>query len=215
MKQPEKKIWQQFVNMPILVHLGVMIVISILLVHVVLQGLQGYTRHNEAVIIPNVRGLLLSEAVPFFDNNGLRYTVVDSVYSREHAPGVIVEMVPTFGSKVKEGRIVFITVNASNVQKAAIPDVADLSYRQALALVQSKGFTSVEIKRIPGKYKDLTIGIELNGKQLSPGEQVPLSSGLLLVICDDVLNDDLDSTVHIHIEKPSTETVISETEDWF
>jgi len=212
MKQHKKNIWQRFMNMPILVHLGVMVIILILLTLIVLQCLQGYTHHNKAVIIPDVKGLSLIEAAPFFDNNGLRYNVIDSVYSKEHAPGVIVEMLPAVGSKVKEGRIVFITINANNVQKAAVPDVADLSYRQALALVQSKGFTSVEVKKIPGKYKDLTIGIELNGKQLSPGELIPLSSNLLLMVYDDSI-DDIDSTDYP--ENSSTETIGGETEDWF
>lgn len=213
MKQHKKNIWQRFMNMPILVHLGVMVVILILLALVVLQCLKGYTHHNKAVIIPDVKGLSLTEAVPFFENNGLRYNVIDSVYSKEHAPGVIVEMLPAVGSKVKEGRIVFVTINANNVQKAAVPDVADLSYRQALALVQSKGFTSVEVKKIPGKYKDLTLGIELNGKQLSPGELIPLSSNLLLMVYDDSLGDDPDSIDYP--ENSSTETVAGETEEWF
>jgi len=213
MGQHKKNIWQRFMNMPILVHLGVMIVFLVLLILIVLQVLKGYTHHNKAVLIPDVKGLSVMEADAFFENNGLRYNIIDSVYSKEYAPGVIVEIVPSVGSKVKEGRIVFITINAYNVQKAAVPDVADLSYRQALALVQSKGFTSVEIKHIPGRYKDLTIGIELNGKQLTPGELIPLSSHLFLVVYDDSLGDSLDSASNV--EFSTTESITRETEEWF
>jgi len=213
MGQRKKNIWQRFMDMPILVHLGVMIVVVILLIFIVLHLLKGYTHHNKAVLIPDVKGLSVAEAAVFFENNGLRYNIVDSVYSKEHAPGSIVEMVPSVGAKVKEGRIVFITINANNVQKAAVPDVADLSYRQALALVQSKGFTSVEIKHIPGKYKDLAIGIELNGKQLTPGELIPLSSHLFLIVYDDSLGDDLDSMNDAEVS--TTGSTGSETEEWF
>lgn len=199
-------------NMPILVHLLIIIVILILAVVVALQGLKAYTHHNKAVIIPDVKGLSVKEAAGFFENNGLRFNIVDSVYSKEHAPGVIVEMVPSVGSKVKEGRIVFLTINANNVQKAIVPDVADLSYRQALALVQSKGFTSVEVKHIPGLYKDLAIGIEMNGKRLTSGELIPLSSKLLLIVYDGSLGGEPDSE---NDSVSSAGVITGESEDWF
>lgn len=202
---------QRFMNMPIIVHLLLMLLILALGIFVVLQGMKIYTRHNKAVIIPDVKGLSVKDATQFFENNGLRFSVVDSVYSKEHAPGVIVEMVPTVGSKVKEGRIVFITINAKNVQKAIIPDVADLSYRQALALVQSKGFTSVEVKYIPGLYKDLTIGVELNGMRLTPGELVPLSSNLLLVVYDGSLGVDYNPESAVI----PADTLVSGSDEWF
>lgn len=198
-------------NMPILVHLLIMVVLLILAVVVVLQGLKVYTYHNKAVIIPDVKGLSIKEAAGFFENNGLRFNVVDSVYSKEHAPGVIVEMVPSVGSKVKEGRIVFITINANNVQKAIVPDVADLSYRQALALVQSKGFTSVEVKHIPGLYKDLAIGVEMNGKRLNPGELIPLSSKLLLIVYDGSLGGEPNAGS----DSISADVVAGESDEWF
>lgn len=212
MEQHEKNIRQRFMSMPVLAHVAVMITILILLIVITMQVLKVYTLHNEAVIIPDVKGLPVAEAAIFFENNGLRFSIIDSVYSKEYTPGVIVEVVPSVGSKVKEGRIVFITINANNVQRAAIPDVADLSYRQALALVQSKGFTSVEIKHIPGRYKDLTIGIELKGKRLTPGELVPLSSNLVLIVNDGSSGHELNAENSVD---STTEPVVSETEEWF
>lgn len=196
--------------MPILVHLLIMAIILVVAVMIVLQGLKVYTYHNKAVIIPDVKGLSVEDAAEFFENNGLHFDVVDSVYSKEYAPGVIVEMVPSVGSKVKEGRIVFITINAYSVQKATVPDVADLSHRQALALIQSKGFTSVEIKHVPGLYKDLAIGIELNGKRLQPGELIPLSSDLSLVVNDGSSDDHLNPE-----ENNSVDTIAGGSEEWF
>ena len=54
------------------------------------------------------------------------------------------ELVPGVGSKVKEGRIVFVTINALTSQMAVIPEVEDLSFRQAYALLRARGFSSVE-----------------------------------------------------------------------
>ena len=74
----------------------------------VLNWLDVYTRHNEAIVVPDIKGLKLDEAIPFLENNHLRYNVVDSVFSKEVAPGAIVEVIPNVGAKVKEGRILFI-----------------------------------------------------------------------------------------------------------
>ena len=63
--------------------------------------------------------------------------IIDSVFSKDVDPGAIVEIVPTPGSKVKEGRIVFVTINAKTSQMARIPEVQDLSFRQAYALLTS------------------------------------------------------------------------------
>ena len=96
--------------------------------------------------------------------------MIDSVFSKDVAPGSIVELVPGVGSKVKEGRIVFVTINALTSQMAVIPEVEDLSFRQAYALLRARGFSSVEIEYVPGDYKDLAMGVELNGRTLLKGD---------------------------------------------
>ena len=132
------------------------IVISLLLAILILWGLiygtlvwlDIYTRHNEAVVIPDVKGMTMEEAAPFLAEKGIRYNIIDSVFSKDVDPGAIVEIVPTPGSKVKEGRIVFVTINAKTSQMARIPEVQDLSFRQAYALLTSIGFKSIEVKYV-------------------------------------------------------------------
>ena len=117
-----------------------MIVVGCALVYGTLSWLDSYTRHNEAVVVPDVKGLSLENAEKLFANSGLRYNVIDSVFSKDVNPGDIVEVVPEAGSKVKQGRIVFVTINALTAQMASMPEVADLSFRQAYAVLRSLGF---------------------------------------------------------------------------
>jgi len=189
-----KDTYQKFIRMPIFYHILAAAALFLILVWVALRALSVYTRHNQAVIIPDVKGLQIEEAAVFFENNGLRYQVIDSVYSKEVPPGAIVEVVPAIGSKVKEGRIISVTQNARGVPHGAIPDVADLSYRQAYALIQARGFTSIETKYVPGRYRDLAIKVELNGRTLKANESVPLSSMLVLNVSDGMGDIAADST---------------------
>jgi beta-lactam-binding protein with PASTA domain len=172
--------------MPILFHLSAVVLLFFILAAIVLQLLNVYTKHNQAVIVPDVKGLQIEDAAVFFRNNDLRYQIIDSIYSRGVPPGAIVETLPAVGSKVKNKRIISVTLNAKGVQRAEIPDVADLSYRQAYALIQAQGFTYIETKYVPGRYRDLAIKVESNGRTLKPGELIPVSATLVLNVSDGV-----------------------------
>jgi beta-lactam-binding protein with PASTA domain len=185
-------------------------VITLVLLGGVMFWLSSYTRHNEAVVVPDVRGLKVEEAAEYFDRSNLRYNVIDSVFSSDVPAGAIVEMIPEAGAKVKDGRIVFITINASTTQMAPMPNVQDLSFRQAQALLEATGFNSVEIEYVPGDYKDLVVGVEHRGRMLSSGEKVSLKAALVLKISNgegEMLPTTTDST--------AVEELDSEEENWF
>ncbi len=185
------------------------VAVCFVLVYGVLHWLDSYTQHNRAIVVPDVKGLSVQEAAVFFENNNLRYNIIDSVFSKEVQPGAIVEVVPPAGSKVKEGRILFVTINATTAQMGLVPEVEDHSFRQAYALLKSIGFTSIETKYVPGDYKDLVIAVEMNGNALRPGQQIPLSSRLTLIISSGDAADSLD------MEDSPIEDLNSEDEKWF
>lgn len=190
-----------------------MIVVGCALIYGTLAWLDHYTRHNEAVIVPDVKGLSMNEAKSLFDNTGLRYNVIDSVFSNDVNPGAIVEVVPEPGSKVKEGRIVFVTINALTAQMAIIPEVADLSFRQAYALLRSLGFKNIEVKFVPGDYKDLAVGVERNAQMINRGERVPLASTLTLIISNG--EKEIDSLSLDSLNVMPVESLNSDLEEWF
>lgn len=202
----------KLIKNPLVVNVLLMFAVLILVIFGTLKWLDNYTRHNEVVIVPDVKGLTMEDAVSFFESNGLRYNIIDSVFSKDVAPGTIVELKPNAGSKVKEGRIVFITLNALSSQMEAVPDVEDMSFRQAYALLRARGFESVEIEYVPGDFKDLVIAIELRGRVLKSGEKVPLTSHLILKVSngeDEVLPED-----SLGLDAPVV-PLNSEEESWF
>ena len=202
---------------PYVLNLLLAIVVAVGVVLGTLAWLGHYTRHNQAVVVPDVKGLDMQEAAQFFKSNNLRYSVIDSVFSKNVKPGAIVELVPKAGSKVKEGRIVFITVNAETAQMGLIPDVEDLSFRQAYAMLKARGFEQIEIEYVPGDYKDLALAVELNGRVLRKGENVPLSAQLVLIVSrgtDWIPEDTLDLSEH-QLQDLPIESLNSDEENWF
>ena len=205
----------KLIKNPYVLNLLLAVVVACALVFGTLKWLDSYTRHNEAVVVPDVKGLGMEEAAEFFKNSNLRYNVIDSVFSKDVKPGAIVELVPMAGSKVKEGRIVFITVNALTSQMATIPEVEDLSFRQAYALLRARGFESVEIEYVAGDFKDLAVSVELRGKTLEKGEHVPLTAPLVLKVSSGDPNFSADSLSLDSLSVMPVESLDSEEENWF
>ena len=95
---------------------------------------------------------------------------------------------------------------------AVIPEVEDLSFRQAYALLRARGFSSVEIEYVPGDYKDLAMGVELNGRTLLKGEHVPLTARLVLKVSSGDPNMLPDS---LTLDSIPVEPLDSDIENWF
>ena len=94
---------------------------------------------------------------------------------------------------------------------APIPEVEDLSFRQAYALLRARGFENVEIEYVPGDFKDLAVSVDLRGRTLEKGEHVPLTAPLILKVSSgeaEVLPEDSLSTMPV-------ESLDSEEENWF
>lgn len=175
------------------------IVVVLVLAFVVLKWLDSYTQHGKSVEVPDVKGLQVNEAAPFLTNRGLRYQVVDSIYDRNSVPGSIVETIPAVGTKVKEGRNIYLTINSSMARTLTVPEVIDLSQRQAQAILKSIGFESVDTKSVPGAYQDLVVGLESRGVEVHAGERIPVTTPLTLLVGSGTSEEDLslsgDSTI--------------------
>ena len=176
----------------LIINLLGMAVIAIALVLLTLKGLESYTKHGEAVVVPDVEGLTLERAKALFASNGLFCEVADSTYVKDKPRGIILDCIPPIGSKVKEGRLIYLTVNRLNIPLVQVPDVADnSSSRQARARMLASGFRLTEDEMIGGE-RDWVYAVKYNGRELELGEKVPSESLLTLVVGDgsEVISED-------------------------
>lgn len=154
----------------------------LILVFVALWWLDDYTQHGKSVVIPDVKGMQVDTAGPIFANSQLQYEVVDSIFDQNLTPGSIVETIPPIGSRVKEGRIIFLTTNSITSKQLVVPEVIDFSQRQAIAILKSAGFEQINVKSVPGIYRDLVIGIEKGNFTVNAGDRVPIQTVLTLLV---------------------------------
>ena len=68
-----------------------MIVVVGLLLFGTLKGIDIYTHHGEAVVVPDVKGMTVGEAGKVFENKGLACVISDSTYVKDKPAGCILD----------------------------------------------------------------------------------------------------------------------------
>lgn len=167
--------------------IGVNIVAAIVVIGAVLISLvvwlRSYTQHGVEIRVADVRGLTREQAELLLHDQGLRTQIVDSTYSTKVPFGTIVDQDPKGDSHAKEGRIVYLTVNASGHPRVPMPDLHDMSYRQAATTLRSIGLRVDSIYEYePSAYRDLVLNVKANGESIEPGQMVEQGTKVRLVV---------------------------------
>ncbi|KAB2829442.1 MAG: PASTA domain-containing protein, partial [Paludibacter sp.] len=96
--------------------------------------------------------------------------------------GTIIEQIPAPGSSVKKNRSIFLILNKRQSKTIPMPEVNDISFRQADALLRSLGLRVSYVEYRPSEFKDLVIDVRFNGQHIDPGTRLPEGSSLVLVV---------------------------------
>ena len=161
--------------------LAVFITVIVLFIALI-WWLNSYTHHGDGIEMPDLFGVNYQKAQNDLEKEGLVLVVNDSSYNKGIPSGCILLQQPEKGMKVKQGRIVYVTINSLTMPRVAIPDLIDnSSYREAQAKLTALDFKMLPPKLIDGE-KDWVYGIQHEGRNLSAGDMVAKESQLVLVI---------------------------------
>lgn len=162
---------------------NVLIAIAIAAVGVVVLQfcLKRYTEHGVEVEVPAITGLYIEEAQITLAAEDLHLEIIDSTYSTKTPLGTLVEQTPAAGSKVKHGRTVYAIRNARFRRPVTMPELRDVSLRQAQATVKSLGLNVEEVKYEPSAFKDIILDIQRDGESVPAGSTLPEGTSVTLV----------------------------------
>lgn len=163
-------------------HLGLALVILIAIVLFLLLWMNIYTRHGQAVAVPDFFGLNMEETETLARKSKMRYQVVDSVYTTLVARGCIAEQNPRPGFKVKKWRNIALTINAFRPEMVAIPDLIDLPLRQAIAVIEGSGLEMGSLRYKPDLSVDVVLSQLHNGKEIMAGDSLQKGSVIDLLL---------------------------------
>lgn len=159
-----------------------MLLVVVLLSVGVWYGLELYTHHGEGIVVPNIKGKSFQVAYRQLQDAGLVIQVSDSGYNKKLAADCILAQSPGFGTKVKEGHTIYVTVNSPSSPTFVIPDIVDnCSVREAEARLTAMGFRLLPSLLVVGE-KDWVYGIQCRGRRVSNGDRIPIDYPLTLMV---------------------------------
>jgi len=177
-----KRFWKESTFGYIVKRILLAILIVVTLAVITLFLIDIYTHHGEAETVPELRGLYIDEAEEMLSNHGLYPEIIDSVFNKDKKLGTIIDQIPGPNSTVKKNRPIFLIINSRQIRQIPVPDLRDISYRQAIAMIKAIGLNVSNVEYKPSEYKDLVINLRYNGLNVTPGMRIPEGSMLILVV---------------------------------
>lgn len=166
----------------VLVHmaiaLGILVFLSLFYFYAYLPHT---TNHGESITVPGLEKMKLSELESFLSNKHLRYEVSDSGYAADQAPLTVIKQYPHEGAKVKEGRVIFISINRLNPPTVPVPDLIDGSVVNAEAVLRSNQLKRGRIETVPGPF-NIVKEMKYRGQKITEGTRVPKGAVIDLVV---------------------------------
>ncbi len=163
-------------------HLSIAVGIFLFTVITVFLFLRIFTRHGQALSVPDLTGLSAGEAESVLEQRNLRYQIIDSVYNNLVPRGSIVDQHPGPEFKVKENRTIFLTINAFNPEIIRMPDVVGVSLRQATAILHTAGLNTGKLTYVPDIAVNNVLQQNFRGHVIEEGDSIIKGSEIDLTL---------------------------------
>ncbi len=165
-----------------MIQIGLAVLAMVILVFVLLGWLRATTNHGEFVEVPDFSKMSVTDMRGAVERAGLRYEVLDSAnYNPDYPRFSIIDQEPPAGSKVKENRKVYFTVNPSGYKKVTIPNIIQVTQRNATSMLRAVGLDVERVTYIEELGEDMVYYIKFKGKDVSPGDKLPKTSKIELI----------------------------------
>lgn len=151
-----------------------------------------FTKHDQTITVPDLTGLTEDEVKMITDSKILRYEIVDSIFNKDLPRGTIAKQNPEAGSKVKENRRLYLTMNAVNPEKVSMPAVTGVSLRQARAILETYGLSIGKLSYKPDIAVNVVLEQIYNDTPAEPGKIVIKGSEIDLVLGKGLSNESTD-----------------------
>lgn len=148
-----------------------------------------YTRHGQRISVPDLSGLTEEEVKTIIEVKELRYEIVDSIFYRELPRGTVARQNPEPGSRVKQNRRIYLTMNAVNPEKVTMPRVTGVSLRQSRAILENYGLILGKISYKPDIAVNVVLEQNFNDTVAEPGMLIPKGSEIDLVLGNGLSNE--------------------------
>jgi len=172
----------KFLKKPLVKSVLIGLGLFVLLIIIISYLLRFYTRHGESIPLPDYIGKTLEQAMEVEESKKFSFIVIDSVYMPEKPKGSIYTQDPPGETPVKSGRKIYVTTVAYGVPTVNMPNLIDLSLRQATNLLESIGLNVANIIYEESKFDNAVFKQLYKGREILPGTEIKQGEKISLVV---------------------------------
>lgn len=177
-----RSFWEFVRSKIFLINLVLAVLVLLAVTFITLQWLKTSTHHGDFVEVPDLSKLSVNEMREVIEDANLRYEVLDSAnYNPDYPRFSIIEQDPPAGNKVKENRKIYVTVNPSGYKKVTVPQIIQVTQRNATSMLRAVGLDVERVTYIDELGKDMVYYLKFKGKRINPGEKIPKTSAIELI----------------------------------
>ena len=148
-------------------------------IYAVLLSLDGFTRHGEFIVVPDLEHVSLSKAQELLEKSHLRYEVRDSTaYNKEYPPYTVMKQTPEANEKVKKDRKIYLTINPTNFRKIDLPNIIRRPIKEVRPNLASLNIKIGRVTYVNDISKDAVLRAFYKGKEIKPGDKILENSSI-------------------------------------
>ena len=185
------------------INLLIILALCGVLLWITFRLLDKYTRHDKVYTMPDFIGQDYRQVKHDYAKD-FHFILIDSVYPKGQQPGSIYQQDPLPGSKIKKGRNVYAIIVAVMPEKTIMPNLKNLSLREALGRLESSGLDVERLDYQNYSYKNNIIDQYYNGQPIKEGTELVKGSKIVLKV--GIGQDKTRIKVPNLIGKPASET---------
>ncbi len=163
-------------------NLIIAVIVTIVLTVIIGQLLKIYTHHSETVVVPNLIGSMPVDLDSKNIKDDFELVVIDSVFDLNKPKGSIAFQEPPSNSVVKRHRTIYLTLVATTPEQVRMPDLSDLTLRQASAVLETYGLKTGRIDYVANIAKNAVVRQLFKGRDFKSGDWILKGSAIDLKI---------------------------------
>ena len=182
---------------PVFSILVFMLIISLFIVIFISNIIRFFTFHGKEYDIPDLSGFNTEQLERYKkDSNDFDFEIVinDSVFVPDKTGGTVLSQDPLPGNKAKKGRKIYLSIVAWNSPQIEMPNLVDLSFRQAENLLISNNLHLGQVIYKASKYPNAILEQRYNGRIIEAGMLVPYQAKITLIVGKESLDTEDEET---------------------
>lgn len=165
----------------IFLHIVIITTVAVIILFTVISMLHRYTRHDEVYVMPDFIGMDHQEVMEEYGDL-FRFIISDSIYDKRLDYGSVLQQDPLPDSKVKRNRNIYLVTVARLPEKVIMPNLSNLSVRQAIVSLETAGLEVGDISFTEHFAKNAVVKQLYLGENCKAGTELYRGSRINLIL---------------------------------